>query len=183
MAVNLTKDTTFSRMKGLAIIAVVAGHLGFDSVETAVNYWHLAVFYFVSGYFFKDSHLASPGSFAWRRFKGLMLPFFGYALFFLFIHNALCRLGIYDTEPYRPQDFAHQIFGIFCIWTSGEPLAGAIWFLPSLFMVTMIYSSLTLLCRKAGRTAVYLSVVGGGEFWHPWRCGSVCPAPYVCSRT
>ena len=44
----------FSIMKGLGIIFVVAGHTAYSPVHNFVYLFHLAVFYFVAGYFFKD---------------------------------------------------------------------------------------------------------------------------------
>lgn len=47
----------FSIMKGLGIIFVVAGHTAYSPVHNFVYLFHLAVFYFVAGYFFKDKYI------------------------------------------------------------------------------------------------------------------------------
>lgn len=47
-----TKDEVFSIMKGIAIISVVIGHTIVGSnVEIIVNHYHLATFFFVSGFY------------------------------------------------------------------------------------------------------------------------------------
>ena len=60
-------DTTFSIMKGIAIISVVLGHAFVGtSIETIVNQYHLATFFFVSGYFLKEKQV--------QNLKALFLP-------------------------------------------------------------------------------------------------------------
>ena len=47
-------NQAFSIMKGIAIISVVLGHCTTNSrIEAFVNQYHLAVFFFVAGFFFK----------------------------------------------------------------------------------------------------------------------------------
>ena len=49
-------NQAFSIMKGIAIISVVLGHCTTNSrIEAFVNQYHLAVFFFVAGFFFKRS--------------------------------------------------------------------------------------------------------------------------------
>lgn len=51
-------------MKGIAIISVVIGHVFVQTnIEEFVNQYHLAVFFFVAGYFFKDKYIQSPQQF------------------------------------------------------------------------------------------------------------------------
>ena len=51
-------------MKGIAIISVVVGHVFVRTdIEEFVNQYHLAVFFFVAGYFFKDKYIQSPWQF------------------------------------------------------------------------------------------------------------------------
>lgn len=53
-------NQAFSIMKGIAIISVVLGHCTTNSrIEAFVNQYHLAVFFFVAGFFFKEKSLLS----------------------------------------------------------------------------------------------------------------------------
>lgn len=55
-------------MKGIAIISVVLGHCTTNSrIEAFVNQYHLAVFFFVAGFFFKEKYVVTPMDFIWKR--------------------------------------------------------------------------------------------------------------------
>ena len=71
-------------MKGLAMVGVVMGHLGIETLEIFVNYWHLPVFFFVSGYFLKKKHLENPKKYIMGRFRRLVVPFLIFAIIALF---------------------------------------------------------------------------------------------------
>lgn len=92
-------NTSFSIMKGLAIISVVLGHCAIHPfINDFVNQYHLAVFFFVAGYFFKTESLNNFKSYALKKLKRLYMPFIIYGLVFLLLHNILCDLYIYDGK-------------------------------------------------------------------------------------
>lgn len=92
-------NTSFSIMKGLAIISVVLGHCAIHPfINDFVNQYHLAVFFFVAGYFFKTESLNNFKSYALKKLKRLYIPFIIYGLAFLLLHNILCDLYIYDDK-------------------------------------------------------------------------------------
>lgn len=126
-------NLVFSIMKGIAIIAVVWGHCTcFPFVEEFVNQWHLAVFFFVSGYFFKGFPY---GSTLWdllcvirRKFMHLLLPFFISCTIFLLLHNVFYELHIYSSALSLTDTFN----GLIDIWirlTTSEQLTGAMYLL------------------------------------------------------
>lgn len=149
-------DNIFSLMKGFAIISVVIGHCSVASVEGFVNQYHLATFYFIAGYFFNPAYLDVPKTFIVKRIKRLYLPFMSYGLMFLLLHNVFCHLGLYPADGiYTVSDFVHNGLTILCL-TSYEPFMGAMWFAPSLLMVSIAYVA----ARKAWPT----TKSGGGDF-------------------
>ena len=61
-------NQAFSIMKGIAIISVVLGHCTTNSrIEAFVNQYHLAVFFFVAGFFFKEKYVVTPMDFIWKK--------------------------------------------------------------------------------------------------------------------
>ena len=63
-------NMTLAIMKGIAIVSVVAGHCTmYKVVENYVNQYHLAVFFFVAGYFLTDKYVNSPILLIKKRFK------------------------------------------------------------------------------------------------------------------
>ena len=69
---EVTKVNTFSIMKGIAIISVVLGHCAPNHfIESFVNQYHLAIFFFVSGYFFNPNYIVEKKNFIKRKVKSL----------------------------------------------------------------------------------------------------------------
>lgn len=91
-------NRTYAIMKGLAITSVVIGHCQpSPGVGMWVNQYHLAVFFFVAGYFFKESYLETPGRYVLKRIQRLYVPFVEFGLVFLLLHNLLTSLHIYEN--------------------------------------------------------------------------------------
>lgn len=133
-------DNVFDIMKGLAIISVVAGHCSVPVIEGFVNQYHLATFYFVAGYFFSPRYIDDTKSFVVKRVKRLYFPFVCYGLAFLLLHNAFCLLGLYRADAlYSTGDFFRNGLRLLFQLTSFEPFMGAMWFAPSLLMVSIAY--------------------------------------------
>lgn len=151
------RDNVFNIMKGLAIISVVAGHCGVSVVEGFVNQYHLATFYFVAGYFFSPRYVDDTKSFVVKRIKRLYLPFVYYGLAFLLLHNVFCSLGLYRADAvYSAGDFFRNGLRLLFQLASFEPFMGALWFAPSLLMVSVIYVVVQNL-----RVALHKNCMGG----------------------
>ena len=141
------RDNVFNIMKGLAIISVGAGHCGVSVVEGFVNQYHLATFYFVAGYFFSPRYVDDTKSFVVKRIKRLYLPFVYYGLAFLLLHNVFCSLGLYRAGAvYSAGDFFRNGLRLLFQLASFEPFMGALWFAPSLLMVSVIYVVVRKIC-------------------------------------
>ena len=142
----ITRESNiYSIMKGIAIIAVVMGHCSISCIEGFVNQFHLAVFYFLAGYFFKSDYVNSPWLFIKKRINRLYFPFIQYGTVFLLLHNIFCRLGLYDISSiYSLSDFARKELFMLLRFSSNELFMGAMWFLGSLFFVSV---SFLLLCK------------------------------------
>ena len=86
-------STKVDLMKALAILLVVSGHLEFSLLGIFTPYsFQLALFFFISGYLFKDKYLNDVVTFIERRFKSLLV---------LLVQPVL--YGGYNTDfsPYR----------------------------------------------------------------------------------
>lgn len=128
-------STKVDLMKALAILLVVSGHLEFSLLGMFTPYsFQLALFFFISGYLFKDKYLNDVVTFIERRFKSLLVPYFWYNLFYMGVTILIFHLsGKFWGKPISLKNFfitpflnGHQ-FDLSC------PL----WFVTQLFM-TMI---------------------------------------------
>ena len=92
MGINNYKTDVFAILKAMAIIAVVAGHTMYAPVEDFVYLFHIPLFYFCTGYFFKDRYIYNKLDFIKGRFKRLYIPAFCYGLLFLLLYNIFFSL-------------------------------------------------------------------------------------------
>ena len=137
--------------KGIAIMLVVLGHTakaeGSMFVFHFVNFIHVPLFFFASGFFFDEKYFENKSLFIFKRIRGLYLPFFKYGTVFLLLHNTLYTLGIY-TSKYGWMDKTNFLYGwsdifsrfinIIAFRGGGENLLGAFWFLPVLFVASIL---------------------------------------------
>lgn len=124
-------------LKALAILLVVSGHLEFSLFGMFSPYsFQLALFFFISGYLFKDKYLDNISTFISRRIKSLLVPYFLYNTFYLGITVLIAHLtGKFWGLPLSFKNFfitpflnGHQ-FDLSC------PL----WFVTQLFMTMIVF--------------------------------------------
>ncbi len=148
MSSNTKFNPTFSIMKGIAIISVVLGHCPvFPFVGNFVNQYHLAVFFFVAGYFFNEKYLETPKIFIVKRLKSLYFPYVIFGLLALCLHNVFYGLhivGDYLTMPNIILGGRNLVIKLY----SEEALMGAMWFCPALLIVSYMSYFIFRLTRK-----------------------------------
>lgn len=129
------RDNKVTVLKALAILLVVSGHLEFSLLGMFTPYsFQLALFFFISGYLFKEKYLDDVENFIKRRSQTLLVPYFWYNLFYMGVTLLIAKLtGKFWGMPLSWKNFfitpflnGHQ-FDLSC------PL----WFVTQLFM-TMI---------------------------------------------
>lgn len=164
-------DSAFwSLVKGIAIISVVIGHCSMSSfTEQYVNQYHLAIFFFVSGYFFKEKYIDDKTTFVWKKIKRLYVMFVISGLLFLSVHPLLEWMHVYDCSL-TGSEYIMEVFNLTIGLSSNNPMMGAMWFCPALLMVSLIAFGLFIITRGrsiAVRTVVFLSAVAlGGALLH-----------------
>lgn len=150
----------FSIMKGLGIIFVVAGHTMYAPIHDFVYLFHLAVFYFVAGYFFKDKYIDDKLVFVWKKVRSLWFPLIGYGIVFLLFHNFFYKTGIYTDPLSTPRDYLAGLVSL-CKFATQEQLLGAVWFLKSLFIVSILFL-IGVLVSKRLSVRYFEIFLGGG---------------------
>ena len=132
-------DNTIAIAKGICIISVVLGHcLPMGTASNTMYQYHVALFFFVSGYFFSQKKVDEPFSFIKKRIFGLYFPYLKYALFFLLIHNLLVRLYVLP-DYYDMRTCLYRLYLITTHFSGHDAMLGGFWFIKELFMVSIIY--------------------------------------------
>ncbi len=147
--------------KGLGIIAVVIGHAGAPSFITNFIYlFHIPLFFFISGYFWKDSYLVDIGSSILNRIRRLYVSYVTWGILFVVLHNIFIKVSVYSTSPLttpfgviNPQDnynqklFITEIYKRLMMNASVDPLFGAAWFLSALLSVFIIFTGISYISK------------------------------------
>ena len=114
--------------RSFGIILMIMGHVGFgQSFDHYIHAFHMPMFFFISGFLYKDRVL--PFSvYLKKKSKSLLFPYlvFGTVLYSI---NAVIH-GSFDLNFVRS----------FLLFPTQAPsIAGALWFLPSLFFADILY--------------------------------------------
>lgn len=132
-----------SILKGYGILLVVIGHAicngGAYSFHNFIYLFHLALFYYASGYLYKDKYASDAKSFLLKRIKSLYIPYVMYGSVFLLLHDVFCKVGFYTIESiYAPGDLRLHFFSLLK-FDYFEELSGVFWFFKSLFVVSICF--------------------------------------------
>ena len=116
-----------------------------------VYLFHVALFFFISGFLFDAAKYPDPFRLFARRISSCWVRFVVYAAGFVFIHNFLLTRGlIADTELYNHTTMLAKWLHSFTLQTT-EPMQGALWFVP----VWAVSSALFAGCVWAGRKVLH----------------------------
>ncbi len=176
---NSNRDNSIDIMKAIAIIAVVIGHACNTDVFTGVvpNFilkfvyiFHLPVFFYCSGYIYKDKRLSKRLLSILRHQyipttlfalgSLLLLPIYSKLQLAVMYSNEDIHKRITDTLVYNPRGF----------------LVGALWFMPFFTVSALIFWGLNLITRKNRVALIVISIILGvvGIFYQY----SAFPKPY-----
>lgn len=133
-------------LKALAIMLVVSGHLEFSLLGMFPPYsFQLALFFFISGYLFKDKYLNEVKTYFKHRIKSLLVPYFLYVSFYTVVTVLIAKItGKFWGMPLSFKNFfitpflnGHQL-----------DLACPLWFVTQLFMTMIVFLLLFKLLKK-----------------------------------
>ena len=166
-----TDSKVFSRngridiMKGVCIILMVWGHSG-EFGTHFVSLFHMAVFFMISGFLFKESNTDSREAllgFCMRKLKSLWLPY----VLWNAVFTLLSKGGMTGKEM-----FTNILKGIF--FAGGTQIGGALWFLKVLFVVSVAYACIDFLIKRIARSEKGRMIVQGMVSLLLLGCGYYC---------
>jgi len=145
------RENRITIAKAIAIILMVICHAGFGSVfhqgAAFINMFHMPLFFFVSGYCFKEKYLSDGRKYTVNKIKGLYVPFVKWSLLFLVLHNVFFYANIY-SDVYGWKGIVSHLYGfkefLFCAekiviaMNETEQLLGGYWFVKELFIGSFV---------------------------------------------
>lgn len=172
-------NAAFGILSALAIIMVVAGHLGYGilSVGELFPYYsfHVPLFMFISGYFYREEEQERPFHYIKKKACRLLVPYFIWNLIYGLIAWGLrACAGFVFGEPISVKSLFLDPFlhGYQYIYNF------AAWFVPVLFIIEMMNLVMRIVLKRirlnkewlilAGTLAVGMAVVWLAISGHVW---------------
>ncbi|WP_294155245.1 acyltransferase family protein [uncultured Clostridium sp.] len=143
----------FNVLKFLFIIAIVFGHIGFsvsgngETIHTFVYFYHIPLFFFLYGIMYKRESIVISIK---KSLKELYFPFIITCVLFILLRNVFINLGFYkvgSVDSLSQMISARTFIDLFSFRYT-EPLLGAIWIIPCLFFVNILYEFINLVIKK-----------------------------------
>ncbi|MCU6733087.1 acyltransferase family protein [Diplocloster agilis] len=132
--------------KGIGILLVVLGHCtAWIYLKRSIYLFHMPLFFFISGYLFKDYSVNDLSGYVIRKLKTLYLPFVGCNLFALLFHQLFCSIGLYpniDTFTSAKEVIIYIIKILLCV--KMEDIVAPLWFLPILMFTSVSFCVIRL---------------------------------------
>lgn len=141
-----TRDDWVDVLRFLGILAIYAGHLYFPSSNGQLHFlvfqYHVELFFFISGFYAtsRSSLQRSFKEFCVHQAKRILIPYFIFSLFAI--------LKDLFAQPYGLAEFKILILQCLAAKRNSIMAAQSLWFLPCLFVVTILYRALYLLLKN-----------------------------------
>lgn len=145
------RDNTFDKIKGIAILLVIIGHLahGFGWIIPAIYTFHMPLFFIVSGYFYKEKESMELLR---RDFRTLLIPYF-------VISIILISYGVFMAIwKHSPAKAWYWINAFIKAGTTDSGL-GPLWFLLAMFWCRQFYNLLYKIMKHATSKPVLYSAL------------------------
>lgn len=155
------RDQYVDVVRGMAMVLVVLGH----TLMPAMPYlymFHVALFFFVSGYLFRWEHAQAPVSFFLRRLRRLWVPYALYAAAAVLLHNAFFAGGVYQAvavgpfpSPQAPYGWKEVVLAGLAalVFDHGEAMTGALWFIEPMILSMGFLALGSFLVHRCARPA------------------------------
>lgn len=146
-------DYKINILKALAIALVVSGHLGLSLVPFFPTYsFHLALFFFISGYLFKENHLLSISAYVKRKAKPLLFPYFWYNVaYFIFTFLFFRKTGIFYGKPINIKNYVFMPF----VDSTQLSFITPLWFVTQLFITLCVFVIIYKILRKIWNNNIF----------------------------
>ena len=164
------RDKYWDVVKGLGAMLVLIGHTG-AFLTPYLYMYHVALFFFVAGYFYKDKYTAEPFQYIGTRLQRLWWPCVKYGVLFVCLHNLLFWLGIYSDAVGVPLVNTRQLYDLTgflaALWQAVtlhplEEMVLALWFIIMMIADLAIFCALSHLGSRCQRRWQQEVVLLGG---------------------
>lgn len=132
------------------MVLVVLGHTLMPAVAY-IYMFHVALFFFVTGYLFHWKHAAEPVSFLLGRWRRLWVPYALYAVAAVLLHNVFFAGGVYQAVYGGKEIVLHSLSAL--VFAHGENMTGALWFMEPMILSMVFLALGSFLVHRCARPA------------------------------
>lgn len=154
-------NVTFGVLSALAILMIVAGHLGYDILTVGGLFpyysFHVPLFLFISGYFYREEEEDTPFVYLKKKAKRLLLPYFIWNVVYGVIAWALRAFGGFsmgEAISLKTLFLSPFLNGYQFIYHY------AAWFVPVLFLIEVMNLCMRLLLKRLHCHSEWLILLG-----------------------
>ncbi len=154
-------NVTFGVLSALAILMIVAGHLGYDILTVGGLFpyysFHVPLFLFISGYFYREEEEDDPFVYLKKKAKRLLLPYFIWNVVYGVIAWALRAFGGFsmgEAISLKTLFLSPFLNGYQFIYHY------AAWFVPVLFLIEVMNLCMRLLLKRLHCHSEWLILLG-----------------------
>ena len=154
-------NVAFGILSALAILMIVAGHQGYDILTVGGLFpyysFHVPLFMFISGYFYRDEEEGQPLSYLKKKAKRLLLPYFIWNVVYGILAAVMRNFGGFamgEAVSLKTLFVTPFLDGYQFI------LNYAAWFVPALFIVEVMNLCMRLLLGRLRINSEWLILVG-----------------------
>ena len=143
------RDRYWDCVKGFAIISVVLGH-GYAFSRNFVYAYHLAMFFFVSGWFYnEDKYGDAPERNLAARIKSIWPKYVTYSVVLILLHLALQDFIGIEMVKERFTFGTAFIYSVESIlFHINDYLTGSMWFIPQIILSSALFGYIVWLSRR-----------------------------------
>lgn len=137
--------------KGIGILLVVYGHCGLPFSGSLILYFHMPLFFFLSGWTFKENDTVKD--FIIKRIRRLYLPFVLINAFFLFLNPILFSMG-FEKNKFGYTEILTNAAKIIS-FQNCEPIVSQCWYLLGLFSVSILFKIIHTVVGEKKSVIIY----------------------------
>lgn len=173
----MKRDIQYDIAKGIGMILVVLGHAN-APFKSFIYLFHMALFFIISGYFYKGEKLQSLNSlllYCKKQWTRLILPYIIFCTTTLILNNFFININLYTNNSdlsliKENYDFNTALTYLdintilykmvfVLILSRGSELCPALWFLKVLFLITILYAILDYLLHRFITNEKFLNII------------------------
>ena len=149
------RETWADFVKGAAILLVVLGHSGNPVLHHYIFWFHMPIFFMISGYFFKPiKHTNELKPYILKKAKHFLIPYFFFGIIISFVFYILNLVNGTASLFYFVKQIAMVLYG----GRAANGTLGVFWFITCLFVTQILFTVLLLKFKSKYKIATALLI-------------------------